>query len=121
MTNAKNVLGKPLQTCCLSPMTGFYRNGCCDTGSEDRGLHTVCAQVTEEFLLYSKKQGNDLITPMPMFNFPGLKPGDKWCLCVSRWLEALQAGFAPPIILEATHEKTLEFVPLEVLQEYAIN
>lgn len=120
MTNSKNVLGKPLETCCKSPMTGFYRNGCCDTGAEDFGLHTVCAQVTAEFLEYSKNKGNDLITPMPMYNFPGLKPGDKWCLCVSRWQEALEAGVAPPIILPSTHEKTLQFVPLEVLQEHSI-
>lgn len=121
MNQARNVLGKPLQVCCQSPMTGFYRNGCCDTGSEDRGLHTVCAKVTEAFLIYSKNQGNDLITPMPMYNFPGLKSGDKWCLCVSRWLEALQAGVAPPINLEATHEKTLDFVSLAVLQEHSSN
>lgn len=120
MTNAKNVLGKPLKICCQSPMTGFYRNGCCDTGAEDRGLHIVCANVTAEFLAFSKKQGNDLITPMPMYNFPGLKPGDKWCLCVSRWLEALEAGVAPPISLEATHEKTLNYVSLGVLSEFAI-
>ncbi|AFZ47958.1 Protein of unknown function DUF2237 [Cyanobacterium stanieri PCC 7202] len=120
MTNSKNVLGKPLETCCQSPMTGFYRNGCCDTGAEDFGLHTVCAQVSAEFLEYSKNKGNDLITPMPMYNFPGLKPGDKWCLCVSRWQEALEAGVAPPIILASTHEKTLQFVPLEVLQEHSI-
>lgn len=119
MTTARNVLGKALETCCTSPMTGFYRNGCCDTGSEDKGLHLVCAQVTAEFLAFSKSRGNDLSTPMPMFNFNGLKPGDKWCLCVSRWHEALQAGFAPPIILASTHEKTLEFIALEVLQEHS--
>ena len=117
---AKNVEGNPLETCCKSPMTGFYRNGCCDTGAEDRGLHIVCATMTAEFLEYSKKRGNDLITPMPMYNFPGLKPGDKWCLCVSRWIEALEAGVAPPIILASTHAKTLEFLPLEVLQEHSL-
>lgn len=117
---AKNVLGNPLEICCTSPMTGFYRNGCCDTGIEDRGLHIVCAQVTAEFLAFSKRQGNDLITPMPMYNFPGLKPGDKWCLCVSRWQEALQAGVAPPILLASTHEKTLDYIPLEILQEHGI-
>ncbi|MBL1209716.1 DUF2237 domain-containing protein [Geminocystis sp. GBBB08] len=120
MTTARNVLRKPLETCCTSPMTGFYRNGCCDTGVEDRGLHLVCAQVTAEFLAFSKKRGNDLTTPVPMFNFEGLKPGDKWCLCVGRWHEALQAGVAPPIILASTHEKTLEFIALEVLQEHSL-
>lgn len=117
---AKNVAGNPLEICCQSPMTGFYRNGCCDTGLEDRGLHIVCATMTAEFLEFSKNRGNDLITPMPMYNFPGLKPGDKWCLCVSRWIEALEAGVAPPIVLSATHEKTLEYLPLEVLQEHAL-
>ncbi len=120
MSNSKNVLGNPLETCCTSPLTGFYRNGCCDTGQEDVGLHLVCAQVTAEFLQYSKAQGNDLITPVPMFNFPGLKPGDKWCLCVSRWQEALEDGFAPPIVLSSTHANTLKFIPLEVLQEHSI-
>ena len=114
---AKNVEGNTLETCCTSPMTGFYRNGCCDTGLEDRGLHTVCATMTAEFLEFSKQRGNDLITPMPMYNFPGLKPGDKWCLCVSRWIEGLQAGVAPPIVLAATHEKTLEFVSLPILKD----
>jgi uncharacterized protein (DUF2237 family) len=120
MITAKNVLGMDLLTCCTSPMTGFYRNGCCDSGAEDVGLHLVCAQMTAEFLAFTKAQGNDLSTPIPMFNFPGLKPGDKWCLCVSRWLEALQAGTAPPIILESTHQNTLRYVPLEVLQEHSI-
>ena len=117
---AKNVEGNRLEICCQSPMTGFYRNGWCDTGLEDRGLHIVCAIMTQEFLEFSKKRGNDLITPMPMYNFPGLKAGDKWCLCVSRWLEALEAGVAPPIALASTHEKTLEYVPLPVLQEHSI-
>jgi len=120
MSNSKNVLGKSLEICCQSPVTGFYRNGSCDTGAEDFGLHVVCAQVTAEFLKYSKDKGNDLITPMPMYNFPGLKPGDKWCLCVSRWQEALEAVVAPPIVLASTHEKALKFVPLEVLQEHSI-
>ncbi len=120
MSTSKNVLGNPLEICCKSPVTGFYRNGCCDTGAEDFGLHLVCAKVTAEFLQYSKAQGNDLVTPMPMYNFPGLKPGDKWCLCVSRWQEALDDGFAPPIVLASTHEKTLQFIPLEVLQEHSI-
>ncbi len=120
MTSAKNVLGKKLEVCCTSPMTGFYRNGCCETGAEDRGLHLVCAKLTQEFLEFTKAQGNDLSTPLPMYNFPGLKPHDKWCLCVSRWLEAREAGVAPPIVLEATHQNTLKYVPLEVLQEYSV-
>jgi len=120
MNNSRNVLGNPLKTCCTSPMTGFYRNGCCDTGIEDSGLHIVCATMTAEFLQFSKAQGNDLTTPNSLFNFPGLKPGDKWCLCVSRWLEALKAGVAPPIILESTHQNTLDYVPLALLQEHSI-
>jgi len=102
-------------------MTGFYRNGSCETGPTDLGTHVVCAQVTEEFLSFTKRQGNDLSTPMPAYNFPGLKPGDRWCLCVSRWKEALDAGFAPPVYLEATHESALKVVPLEVLQEFAMD
>ena len=117
----KNVLGNSLEICCQSPMTGFYRNGCCDTGVEDKGLHLVCAKVTAEFLAFSKNRGNDLITPIPMFNFPGLKPGDKWCLCVARWHEALLAGVAPPIILASTHEKTLQYIPVEVLKEHSVD
>lgn len=119
MVNTKNVLGTKLEICCTSPMTGFYRNGCCETGAEDRGLHLVCAKVTEDFLKFSKAQGNDLSTPVSLYNFPGLKPNDKWCLCVSRWIEAKDAGFAPPIILESTHENTLKYVPLAVLQEHS--
>ncbi len=120
MTDAKNVLGKTLETCSTSPMTGFFRNGCCETESRDVGAHVVCAQVTEEFLTYTQLQGNDLSTPMPMFDFPGLKPGDRWCLCVSRWKEALDSGVAPPIVLSATHEAALKVVALEVLQEHSI-
>ena len=120
-TNAKNVLGEILETCSTSPMTGFFRNGCCETGTQDVGTHVVCAQVTETFLTYTKAEGNDLSTPMPMYEFPGLKPGDRWCLCVSRWKEALDAGVAPPIVLSATHEAALKVVALEVLQEHAIN
>ncbi|MDJ0775648.1 MAG: DUF2237 domain-containing protein [Mastigocoleus sp. MO_167.B18] len=119
MTQSKNVLGEKLQVCCTSPMTGFYRNGSCETGPQDFGSHVVCAQVTEEFLDYTKSKGNDLSTPVPGYDFPGLKPGDKWCLCASRWKEAMEAGFAPPIDLSATHEATLKYVPLEVLQEHA--
>lgn len=119
-TDAKNVLGSKLEVCCTSPMTGFYRNGCCETGPQDTGTHVICAQVTQEFLTYTKSKGNDLSTPVPMFDFPGLKPGDKWCLCASRWQEAWQNGTAPPVVLSATHEVALEYVPLEVLQEYAV-
>ncbi|MAD96224.1 MAG: hypothetical protein CMB99_02755 [Flavobacteriaceae bacterium] len=115
----KNVLGTDLQCCCTSPMTGFYRDGFCRTDEMDTGTHTVCAIVTKEFLLYSASKGNDLMTPMPYWNFPGLKPGDKWCLCISRWLEAERAGKAPFIVLEATHEKSLQYTSLEKLQEYA--
>ena len=115
----KNVLGEKLEICCTSPMTGFYRNGKCETGPRDMGSHIICAQVTEEFLAFTKSRGNDLSTPMEIYNFPGLKPGDRWCLCASRWKEALEAGFAPPIILSATHEKVLDNIPLEILQEHA--
>lgn len=118
MTDAKNVLGGTLESCCTSPMTGFFRNGYCETGPQDVGTHVVCAEVTEEFLRFTKSQGNDLSTPRS--SFPGLNPGDKWCLCVSRWKEALDAGFAPPIVLSATHEGALKTVPLEVLKEHAI-
>lgn len=121
MTEAKNVLGETLQVCSLSPMTGFRRDGCCDTGPQDTGVHVVCAQVSEEFLAFTQSKGNDLSTPAPMFNFPGLKSGDRWCLCASRWKEALDAGVAPPIVLAATHEATLKYVALEVLQEHSLD
>lgn len=120
MVEVKNVLGQTLRTCSTAPMTGFFRDGCCRTGDMDYGTHVVCAEVTAEFLAYTQSQGNDLSTPMPAYHFPGLKPGDRWCLCVSRWLQALEAGVAPPIVLAATHEKTLQLVPLELLQEYAL-
>jgi len=120
MSTAKNVLGTPLQTCSIAPMTGFYRNGCCDTGGEDMGIHTVCTQVTAKFLAFSKSRGNDLSTPIPHYGFPGLKPGERWCLCAQRWKEALEAGMAPPVVLEATHMATLEFVDLEDLQRHAV-
>ena len=116
----KNVLGGSLIACSMSPLTGFYRDGCCKTGTEDTGTHTVCAQITNEFLAYTKSRGNDLETPIPAYNFPGLKEGDYWCLCVLRWKEALKVGKAPKIKLEATHIKSLEFVELHVLKEYAI-
>jgi hypothetical protein len=119
-TKARNVLGSELKTCSRSPLTGFYRDGCCNTGPEDVGLHTVCAQVTQEFLLFSSSSGNDLITPLPMAGFPGLKPGDKWCLCVLRWKEALEAGVAPPVDLEATHTSALDYVSLEDLKKHAL-
>jgi uncharacterized protein (DUF2237 family) len=117
---AHNVLGTPLIPCSARPVTGFYRNGCCDTGPEDTGLHIVCAQMTEEFLAFTRSRGNDLSTPRPEWGFPGLKPGDRWCLCVERWREALQFGVAPPVVLEATHLSTLEFVELEDLERHAI-
>ncbi|MFN3408760.1 MAG: DUF2237 family protein [Limisphaerales bacterium] len=115
-----NVLGGELQCCCREPRTGFYRDGYCRTGPQDFGKHTVCAQVTEEFLRFSLARGNDLITPRPEYQFPGLQPGDRWCLCVERWAEALRAGCAPPVILEACHISALEFVPLEALQAHAL-
>lgn len=121
MSEAKNILGGPLAVCSTDPMTGYYRNGCCDTGAGDMGAHVVCAQVTEEFLTYTKNRGNDLSTPRPQFNFPGLKPGDRWCLCASRWQEALEAGVAPPVVLEATHAMALEHVSLHDLKQYALD
>lgn len=117
---AKNVLGTELEVCSLEPLTGFYRDGCCNTGGSGMGLHTVCTQVTAEFLKFSKERGNDLSTPLPQYEFPGLKPGDRWCLCVERWKEALEAGMAPRVKLESCHISTLEFVDLEDLQQYAI-
>ncbi|MBT9311903.1 DUF2237 family protein [Leptothoe kymatousa] len=120
MAIIKNVLGDNLQTCCTSPMTGFYRDGTCNTGPNDLGSHVVCAEMTEEFLTYTKAQGNDLSTPIPMYQFPGLKPGDRWCLCAARWKEAHEAGVAPNVVLGATHESTLKIVSLDILQKYAI-
>ncbi|WP_291777166.1 DUF2237 domain-containing protein [Cecembia sp.] len=116
---AKNVFGEELLNCSTDPMTGYYRNGCCETGEDDLGTHTVCAVMTREFLEFSLSRGNDLITPRPEYVFPGLKPGDKWCLCASRWVEAYKVGLAPNIVLEATHEKTLQFIPLEELVKFA--
>ncbi|PZV07788.1 MAG: DUF2237 domain-containing protein [Leptolyngbya sp.] len=120
MTTATNVLGTPLAPCCTSPMTGFYRDGCCNTGAGDMGVHVVCAQMTPEFLAFTKAQGNDLSTPMPAFQFPGLKPGDRWCLCAPRWQEALEAGVAPPVILDATHASAVEHVALADLKDHAL-
>ena len=116
---ARNVLGGELKPCSIDPVTGFYRNGCCETGPHDLGLHTVCAVMTDDFLAYSKSMGNDLSTPMPQYDFPGLKAGDRWCLCAPRWKEALDAGMAPKLVLESTHEETLAIVPLGVLKDYA--
>ncbi len=120
MATAKNVLGGPLQSCSTKPLTGFYRNGCCDTGMDDVGLHLVCTQVTAEFLAHQREIGNDLSTPYPAYGFPGLRPGDRWCLCVERWKQSLIAGVAAPVVLEATHISTLEFVDLEDLQRLAV-
>ena len=118
---AVNVLGTELKPCSFKPLTGFYRDGCCNTGGDDVGLHTVCAVMTREFLAFSKAMGNDLSTPHPQYGFPGLKPGDQWCLCVTRWKEAFDAGLAPQVDLEATHIVTLEFVDLADLRDHALN
>lgn len=117
---AKNVLGTTLEPCSFDPMTGFFRDGCCNTGVEDVGLHLVCAVMTDKFLAFSKSRGNDLSTPMPIYQFPGLKDGDRWCLCALRWKEAFEAGMAPKVVLEATHISTLEFIDLEDLQKHAV-
>lgn len=116
---AKNVLGGELIPCSLDPVTGFFRNGCCETGPHDLGMHTVCAVMTAEFLAFSKRVGNDLSTPRPDLGFAGLKPGDRWCLCAPRWKEALDAHAAPQVVLESTHEETLAIVPLGVLKDFA--
>ncbi|MEM6816973.1 MAG: DUF2237 domain-containing protein [Bacteroidota bacterium] len=115
----KNVLGTPLIPCSKAPLTGFFRDGCCSTGPLDLGTHTVCAVMTEDFLAYTKSKGNDLSTPRSDYDFPGLKPGDKWCLCVNRWKEAYDAQKAPKVILEATNEKSLEYIPFEILKLYS--
>ncbi len=120
LVKAKNVLGRPLECCCLSPCTGFYRDGFCKTDTYDTGRHVICAQMTEPFLKFTKSKNNDLTTPREEFDFPGLKEGDRWCLCVLRWREALQAGVAPPVILKACHINALEFVSLKQLTTYAI-
>ena len=116
----KNVLGTELESCCDELNTGFFRNGKCETCDQDVGLHTVCAQMTAAFLEFSIKQGNDLSTPREEFEFPGLKPGDKWCVCLSRWIEALEAGVAPKILLRSTHHSVLEQVPIEVLEKHTL-
>ena len=117
----RNVLGGPLAACSMAPRTGFYRDGCCNTGPEDVGLHIVCAQMTAPFLAFARRQGNDLIKPAPQFGFPGLKPGDRWCVCAGTWREAYEAGVAPPVVLAATHEETLAVVPLDALKEHALD
>jgi uncharacterized protein (DUF2237 family) len=116
-----NVFGETLQGCSDDPVTGFYRDGCCNTGAEDAGSHTVCVEVTREFLEFSRFRGNDLSTPRPEFHFPGLKPGDRWCLCAARWLEAYRHGVAPRVRLKSTHSDALEIVPLELLKELAVD
>ena len=117
----KNVLGGPLALCSDNPVTGFFRTGCCHTGPQDAGVHTVCVVMTAEFLAYSKAAGNDLSTPRKEFGFAGLKPGDRWCLCAARWKEAFDAGNAPKLVLAATHERTLSLVPLETLKKFAVD
>jgi uncharacterized protein (DUF2237 family) len=117
----RNVLGGPLELCGTDPLTGFYRDGCCHTGPEDVGSHTVCAVVSAEFLAHQRATGNDLITPVPEYGFPGLSPGDRWCVCAARWLAAHEDGAGAFVVLAATHERALEIVPLEILQRYAVD
>ena len=117
----RNVLGGPLASCSSEPLTGFFRDGCCNTGPEDIGLHVVCAKVTQPFLDFARRHGNDLVTPAPHYGFPGLKPGDRWCVCVGTWRQAYEAGVAPPVVLAATHEETLAVVPLELLRQLAVD
>jgi uncharacterized protein (DUF2237 family) len=117
----RNVLGGPLEPCGTDPLTGFYRDGCCTTGPEDLGSHTVCAVVTAEFLDHQRAVGNDLSTPLPLYDFPGLVPGDRWCVVAARWLQAYADGVAAPVVLASTHERALEIVPLEALQEHAVD
>ncbi len=119
MESSENVYGERLVPCSTEPMTGFFRDGCCNTSTEDAGCHTVCAELTAAFLEFSKARGNDLTTPMVEYGFPGLKPGDRWCLCAGRWKEAWEAGFAPKVVLRSTHKASLRYVPLSVLEEHA--
>jgi uncharacterized protein (DUF2237 family) len=121
MDQSLNVFGETIESCSEKPMTGFYRDGCCNTGKEDAGSHTVCVQVTREFLEFSRLRGNDLSTPRPEFGFAGLQPGDRWCLCAARWQEALDAGHAPRVYLRATHQRALEIVPLAALRPFAVD
>jgi len=121
MAQARNVLGEPLESCGEDPPTGFYRDGCCNTGPTDLGSHVVCARVTADFLAYTRDRGNDLSTPVPAAGFPGLRPGDRWCLCAARWREAMAAGVAPKVVLRATHEAALQHVELDDLKRHAID
>ena len=116
-----NIFNEPLEACSFDPVTGFFRSGCCETSEQDTGSHTVCAIMTEEFLKFSKSKGNDLSTPVPAFDFPGLNSGDRWCLCAARWLEAYEAGSAPSIIARATHRRALEIIPMEVMKEFSLD
>jgi uncharacterized protein (DUF2237 family) len=117
----RNVLGGPLESCSADPLTGFYRDGCCRTGAEDLGRHTICAVVSTEFLEHQLSIGNDLVTPIPQYGFPGLSPGDRWCVCAGNWLQAHADGAAAFVVLAATHERTLEIVPVELLERYAVD
>lgn len=121
MDEAVNVFGELIETCSDNPTTGFFRDGCCNTSDQDVGSHTVCVEVTREFLEFSRFRGNDLSTPMPQFEFPGLRPGDRWCLCAARWLEAHEAGMAPRVVLKGTHQRALEIVPLRLLRSFAVD
>jgi len=121
MDESVNVFDELLEPCGMNPVTGFFRDGCCNTSEIDHGCHTVCVAVTDEFLNFTRSQGNDLSTPVPAFGFPGLKPGDSWCLCASRWLEAHEEGKAPRVFLQRTHKKTLETVAMEILRSYAVD
>ena len=116
-----NIFNEPLEACSFDPVTGFFRSGCCETSEQDKGSHTVCAIMTEEFLKFSKSKGNDLSTPVPAFDFPGLNSGDRWCLCAARWLEAYEAGSAPSIIARATHRRALEIIPMEAMKEFSLD
>jgi uncharacterized protein (DUF2237 family) len=121
MEESLNVFGDPLLPCSVDPLTGFFRDGCCNTNTQDLGSHTVCVEVTEEFLQFSRARGNDLSTPMEEFGFPGLNPGDRWCLCAARWLEAQKQDSAPRVYLQRTHSKALEIIPLALLRQYAVD
>lgn len=121
MAESLNVFGEPLEPCGMDPVTGFFRDGCCNTNAQDYGSHTVCVDLTQEFLEFSRSRGNDLMTPMPQFNFPGLNPGESWCLCATRWLEAHEANAAPRVYLRRTHQRALETVPMDILRSYALD
>lgn len=121
MPKDKNVFGEELETCSTNPMTGFFRDGCCREDSQDLGMHIVCTEVTEDFLQFSKAVGNDLSTPRPEFEFPGLKPGDRWCVCALRWKEAMDNGVAPPVVLASTHESVLEIISIEDLKRHSLD